>query len=204
MALESVVFPIPSELVMPLAGYQLIENRGRGPEWLLLAGFYGAIGTTLGAWFAYWLGMVGGRPVVEKWGKYLLISKKDLDISDRFFQKWGNWAVFFGRLIPLVRSFISVPAGIARMPFWQFTVYSFMGAYIWSIFLAYAGYRLGREYEDVRGWIDPIQYPVAGILALLVLAYIYRQVKEIVDQHREEKAEAMAAAQMAPPPPEQE
>lgn len=177
MAIESAAIPLPSELIMPLAGWKLIEAKGRGVEWVLLAGLFGAIGNVIGSWIAYAVGYYGGRPMAEKYGKYILVSRHDLDLADRFFAKWGNWAVFGSRLLPVVRTFISVPAGISRMPIWQFTVYTFVGAFIWSVGLAYGGYQLGRNYEDLRSAMRPLDYPIAAIIVIAVIWYVYRHVK---------------------------
>lgn len=177
MAIESAAIPLPSELIMPIAGWKLIEEKGLGYEWILLAGLFGAIGNVAGSWIAYYAGMWGGRPMAEKYGKYILVSKHDLDLADRFFKRWGNWAVFFSRLLPVVRTFISVPAGIARMPIWQFTLYTFAGAFIWSVGLAYGGYKLGENYEDLRNWMRPLDYPIAAVIVALVAWYVYRHVK---------------------------
>ena len=162
MAIESAAIPLPSELIMPLAGWKLIEDKGRGWDFILLAGVFGAIGNVLGSWVAYWVGAWGGRPFALKFGKYILVSKHDLDLADRFFERWGNWAVFFSRMLPVVRTFISVPAGIVRMPFWQFTIYTFFGALPWCIGLTYGGYKLGENYEDLRAWMRPADYPKIG------------------------------------------
>ena len=177
MAIESAAIPLPSELIMPLAGWKLIEAKGRGVEWVLLAGLFGAIGNVIGSWIAYAIGYYGGRPMAEKYGKYILVSRHDLDLADRFFAKWGNWAVFGSRLLPVVRTFISVPAGISRMPIWQFTVYTFVGAFIWSVGLAYGGYQLGRNYEDLRSAMRPLDYPIGVIIVAAVIWYVYRHVK---------------------------
>ena len=177
MAIESAAIPLPSELIMPLAGWKLIEAKGHGWELILLAGLFGAIGNTIGSWVAYYAGMWGGRPFAEKYGKYILVSKHDLDLADRFFDRWGNWAIFTSRLLPVVRTFISVPAGISRMPIWQFTVYTFAGAFIWSTGLAYGGYKLGENYEDLRAWMRPLDYPIAAIIVALLIWYVYRHVK---------------------------
>ena len=177
MAIESAAIPLPSELIMPLAGWKLIADEGRGWEWILLAGFFGAIGNTVGSWVAYYAGAYGGRPFVEKYGKYILVSRHDLDLADRFFARWGNWAIFASRLLPVVRTFISVPAGISRMPIWQFTVYTMAGAFIWSVGLTYGGYKLGENYEDLRAWMRPADYPIAAIIVVLVILYVYRHLK---------------------------
>ena len=177
MAIESAAIPLPSEIIMPLAGWKLIEAKGRGVEWVLLAGLFGAIGNVIGSWIAYAIGYYGGRPMAEKYGKYILVSRHDLDLADRFFAKWGNWAVFGSRLLPVVRTFISVPAGISRMPIWQFTVYTFAGAFLWSVGLAYGGYQLGQNYEDLRSAMRPLDYPIAAIIVIAVIWYVYRHVK---------------------------
>lgn len=177
MAIESAAVPLPSELIMPLAGWKLVADKGRGWEWILLAGFFGAVGNTVGSWVAYYVGLWGGRPAAEKYGKYILVSRHDLDLADRFFGRWGNWAIFASRLLPVVRTFISVPAGISRMPIWQFTLYTFAGAFIWSTGLAWGGYKLGQNYEDLRNWMRPLDYPIAGLIVLAVAWYVYRHVK---------------------------
>jgi len=177
MAIESAAIPLPSEIIMPLAGWKLIEAKGRGVEWVLLAGLFGAIGNVIGSWIAYAIGYYGGRPMAEKYGKYILVSRHDLDLADRFFARWGNWAVFGSRLLPVVRTFISVPAGISRMPIWQFTVYTFAGAFLWSVGLAYGGYQLGQNYEDLRSAMRPLDYPIAAIIVIAVIWYVYRHIK---------------------------
>jgi membrane protein DedA with SNARE-associated domain len=177
MAIESAAIPLPSELIMPLAGWKLIADKSRGLEWIVLAGFFGAVGNTVGSWIAYYVGMYGGRPAAEKYGKYILVSRHDLDLADRFFDKWGNWAIFTSRLLPVVRTFISVPAGISRMPIWQFTAYTFAGAFIWSTGLAFGGYKLGENYEELRNWMRPLDYPIAAVIALAVIWYVYRHIK---------------------------
>jgi membrane protein DedA with SNARE-associated domain len=179
MALETVVFPIPSEIVMPLAGWKLIEEKGREWYWLILAGVFGSIGSTAGAIGIYYAAKWGGRPALYRWGKYLLISRDDIDTAHRFFDKYGPWTIFFGRMVPLVRSLVSVPAGIVEMPIWQFILYTFLGSFIWAFGLAYGGYKLGENYEDIREWMSPVEYPVAAILALAVGWYIYRSVKKV-------------------------
>ena len=177
MAIESAGIPLPSELIMPLAGWMLVKDRGHGEEWLLLAALFGAVGNTIGSLAAYYVGAWGGRPLVEKYGKYILISRHDLDLADRFFKRWGNWAVFFSRLMPVVRTFISFPAGIARMPVLKFTFYTFVGAFIWSLALAWAGFALGENWEDLRAWMRPADIPILIVGAILVGWYVYRHVK---------------------------
>jgi membrane protein DedA with SNARE-associated domain len=177
MAIESACIPLPSELIMPLAGWMLVKDRGLGVEWLFLAAFFGAVGNTLGSLIAYYAGAWGGRPLVEKYGKYVLLSHHDLDLADRFFQRWGNLAVFGSRLLPVVRTFISLPAGISRMPVLQFTAYSFAGSFPWSLGLAWAGYELGTNWEDLREWMRPADIPIVIAVLALFAWYVYRHVK---------------------------
>lgn len=188
MAIESAAIPLPSELIMPLAGWKLIADKHRGIEWVFLAALFGAIGNTIGSWVTYYIGLYGGRRAVEKYGKYILVSKHDLDIADRFFARWGNWAIFVSRLLPVVRTFISVPAGVARMPIAAFTAYTFAGAFLWSIGLTYGGYKLGQHYEDIRNVMRPFDYPIAAIIVLLVIWYVYRHVKRAWFDPEREKA----------------
>jgi len=177
MAIESACIPLPSELIMPLAGWMLVKERGLGEEWLLLAALFGAVGNVLGSLIAYYVGAWGGRPLVAKYGKYILISHHDLDLADRWFQRWGNWAVFASRLLPVVRTFISLPAGVSRMPVWQFSIYSFLGAFPWSLGLAWAGYVLGENWEDLRQWMRPADIPILIVIVILAALYVYRHVK---------------------------
>jgi membrane protein DedA with SNARE-associated domain len=178
MALETVIFFIPSEAVMTLAGWMLIKREGLGPEWIPLAGALGGLGSTIGSIFAYYVGAWGGRPLVERYGRYLFISQSDIVAAERFFARWGTWAVFFGRLVPLVRTFVSVPAGIARMDIVAFTVYTFLGSALWAGVLAAAGYQLGENWEDIRAWIGPADIPIALGLAAVMVWYVVRHVRK--------------------------
>jgi membrane protein DedA with SNARE-associated domain len=177
MAIESAAIPLPSEIIMPLAGWMLVKERGLGVPWLLLAAFCGALGNLLGSLLGYYVGAWGGRPLVLRYGRYLLISHHDLDLADRWFERYGNWTVFFSRLLPVVRTFISVPAGVARMPVWQFSIYSFAGSFPWSLGLAWAGFVLGANWERIRNWMRPADIPILIIVLLLIGLYVYRHVK---------------------------
>jgi membrane protein DedA with SNARE-associated domain len=178
MALETVIFMIPSEAVMTLAGWMLIKDKGLGPEWIVLAGLLGGLGSTLGSIFAYYVGVWGGRPLVQRFGRYFFISANELDAAERFFSRWGTWAVFFGRMVPLVRTFVGVPAGAARMDLRLYTIYTFAGSVIWAGLLAAAGYALGENWTDLRAWMAPADFVVAGVLLVLVAWYVIRHVKK--------------------------
>ena len=178
MAIESAAIPLPSELIMPLAGWMLVKEKGLGFEWVVFAGLCGAIGNTLGSLLAYYAGARGGRPLVQQYGRYFLVSHHDLDLSDRFFARWGSWAVFFARLLPIVRTFVSVPAGISKMNVGQFTLLTFTGSFPWSTGLAAGGYVLGENWEDLRVWMRPADIPIAIVLIILVSWYIVRHIRK--------------------------
>ena len=178
MALETVIFLIPSEAVMPFAGWLLIKDKGLGPEWILLAGVLGGIGSTIGSLLFYYVGYLGGRPIIARWGKYVFISEDDLVKGERFFARWGIAAVFFGRFVPLVRTFVSVPAGLARMDLKIFVIYTLAGSIIWATFLAFLGYQLGENYEQIRDYMGPADIVVAVIVVVLGAWYVYHQVRQ--------------------------
>lgn len=177
MAIESAAIPLPSELIMPAAGWFLIKDKGLGWEWLLLAGLFGAIGNTIGSWIAYEVAARGGRPLLERYGRYLLISRHDLDRADAWFARYGHLAAFFSRLLPVVRTFISVPAGIARMHRGAFLVLTFLGSFPWSLALAAGGYQLGENYERLRAWMRPADIPILVVLVALAAWFGYRHVR---------------------------
>lgn len=177
MAIESACIPLPSELIMPLAGWMLIKEQFLPVTYTLLAGVYGALGCVIGSVIAYGIGMWGGRPFLEKYGKYILISGRDLNLADRWFEKSGDWTIFVSRLLPVVRTFISLPAGIARMHFAKFLIYTFLGSFIWCAGLAYGGYLLGEHWEQIRTVMRPLD-PLIGVLIVALIAfYIYRHIK---------------------------
>ncbi|MBI4188009.1 MAG: DedA family protein [Chloroflexi bacterium] len=177
MAIESACIPLPSELVMPLAGWLLIREQNLPVVYILATGAYGALGNTIGSAITYAIGMWGGRPLLEKYGKYLLISHYDLTIADRWFTRTGSWSIFLSRLLPVVRTFISLPAGIARMPFIKFLVYTFAGSFIWSVGLTYGGYRLGEHWEQIRNVMRPFDPLIGAVIIALLVFYIYRHVR---------------------------
>ncbi|MFH1652144.1 MAG: DedA family protein [Chloroflexota bacterium] len=177
MAVESACIPVPSEIIMPLAGWMLVKAKALPVAYTLLAGFYGALGNLLGSLVAYAVGAWGGRPLLEKYGRYLLVSRRDLDLADSWFARRGSLAVFLGRLLPGVRTFISLPAGIARMNLVKFCIYTLLGAFIWSTGLAYGGYLMGEHWEQIREAMRPFD-PLFVLLVVGLLAlYIYRHVR---------------------------
>jgi membrane protein DedA with SNARE-associated domain len=179
MAIESACIPLPSEVIMPLAGWMLVKDAGLTVWYVLLAGFWGAIGCCVGSIIAYVVGAVGGRPLVMRYGKYVLIAPHDLDRADAWFAKWGEITAFFSRLLPVVRTFISFPAGVTRMALPKFLLYTFVGSFIWSSALAYAGFVAGEHWEAIREAMRPFDWPIIGIIVLLVIFFVYRRIRSI-------------------------
>jgi membrane protein DedA with SNARE-associated domain len=161
MGAESACIPLPSEVIMPFSGYLVAAGRFK-LGWVALAG---AAGCNVGSMVAYYVGAVGGRPLVERYGRYVLVTRHDLGMADRFFARYGDWAVFIARLLPVVRTFIALPAGIARMNFWRFNVYTFLGSLPWCWALAYAGLKLGARWTILRQYFH--RFDTALGLAIL-------------------------------------
>jgi len=180
MAIESACIPLPSEIIMPLAGWFLVDARGLGVEWLLLAAFCGALGNLLGSLAAYAVGAWGGRPLLLRYGRYFLISRHEVEQAERWFARYGDRAVFISRVLPVIRTFISLPAGIARMNIWRFSILTFVGSFPWSLGLAWAGFLLGENWERIREWMRPADIPILIVLAALVAWYIYRRVRTVL------------------------
>lgn len=143
MAIESACIPLPSELIMPFSGYLVFTGRFR----LLWVATVGALGCNLGSALAYWVGAHGGRPLVEKYGSWVFLSRRELDFAERFFRRYGDITVFFSRLLPVVRTFIAFPAGVARMPLVRFHVYTFVGSWPWCLGLAWLGMKAGEHWD---------------------------------------------------------
>jgi membrane protein DedA with SNARE-associated domain len=144
MAIESACIPLPSEVIMPFAGYLVSVGRFS----LLSAATAGALGCNIGSTLAYWFAAKGGRKAFERWGAYVLVRTAELDRADRFFARYGAITVFIGRLLPVVRTFISFPAGLTRMPMMKFQLYSFLGSWPWCFALAYIGFVLGKRWDS--------------------------------------------------------
>ena len=169
MAIESACIPLPSEVIMPFAGYLVYTHRFR----LLWVATAGAIGCNIGSAIAYWIGAYGGRPLIERYGRYVLVSRRDLDRAFAFFARYGGITVFVGRLLPVVRTFIALPAGIARMPQLRFHIYTFLGSWPWCLALAYAGERLGNEWNTDPRLKEILHRADAAILVVLFLGIVW-------------------------------
>jgi membrane protein DedA with SNARE-associated domain len=178
MALESANIPIPSEVTMPLSGWLLVEARG-GTRLasILLGGWWGGLGCTIGSLISYALGLYGGRPLLEKYGKYILVGQRDLERADKWFARWGDWATFISRMLPIVRTFISFPSGVVRINIWRFTLFTFVGSFIWCAALAWGGYEFGARWEELRAIMRPFDIPIAIIILAGMIYYVYRHVR---------------------------
>jgi membrane protein DedA with SNARE-associated domain len=176
MAIESACIPLPSEIIMPFSGY--LVYTGRFNLWAV--GIAGAVGCVIGSLLAYWVGLRGGRPLIEKYGRYVLISNHDLDIADRWFAKYGEVIVFASRLLPVLRTFIAFPAGVARMNLKRFVIYTFAGSLPWCLGLAYVGQKLGEQWdknETLKTLFHRFDF-VIGILGVLFVGWwIWRHIK---------------------------
>ena len=174
MGIESACIPLPSEVIMPFSGY--LVSTGRFD--LLLVATAGALGCNVGSFVAYEFGKRGGRPLIERWGRYLLIGPDELDAADRFFARWGSLAVLIGRLLPVIRSFIAFPAGVARMPLGRFHIYTFIGSWTWCFGLAWLGMVLGDKWNSDPRVREAFHQADAVILAVLVIGaafYVWRR-----------------------------
>ena len=189
MGIESACIPLPSEVIMPFAGYLVYLGRFSS---LFVVATLGAIGCNLGSVLAYEVGAYGGRPLIERFGKYILMNRHDLDVSERFFQKYGSITVFIGRLLPVVRTFIALPAGIARMPRGKFHLYTFAGSWPWCYTLAYVGLKLGERWDSdprLKQWFHRLD---AVIVLVLVIGIVY-----FVQSHWRNRVKADKAASVA-------
>ena len=174
MALESACIPLPSEIIMPFSGY--LVSTGRLNLWLVAIA--GAVGCNLGSSLAYEAGRHGGRPMVERYGRWLLLTSEDLDRSERFFDRFGGAAVLIGRMLPGIRSFIALPAGIAQMPLLRFHLYTFIGSLPWCLGLAYAGQVLGSRWNTdprLSALFHKIDLFLLGAVVLAAVWFVRRR-----------------------------
>lgn len=178
MAIESAMIPMPSELILPFAGSLVanpaaVEPLTHGPWNFWLVVIVATIGNTVGSLIGYGIGAWGGRPFLERWGRYLLIRPHEIELAEHFFDRYGAATAFFSRLLPIVRTFISFPAGVARMPPGRFIVYSTAGAFIWSLVLVQAGVLLGESWPKIRQALQPFDLLIALVAILLVALFIW-------------------------------
>ena len=178
MAIESAMVPLPSELILPYAGFLVsdashVEPLTHGPWNYWIVVIVATIGNTLGSLIAYAIGAWGGRPFLERYGRYLLIRPHEIELAERFFARYGAATAFFSRLLPVVRTFISFPAGVARMPLATFIAYSTAGAFLWSMLLVFAGVQLGSRWVDIRHALQPFDLAIAIVVVLGLVLFIW-------------------------------
>ncbi len=178
MFLENLIPPIPSELVMPLAGYA--ASQGELNVWSAIA--FGSVGSLLGALLWYYIGLSLGlnrlKVLLDRYGRWVGLSSKDLDNAQRWFLKRGTWTVGICRMIPGIRTYVSIPAGVTRMPLAPFLLYSTAGTVLWTAFLTLAGYFLGNEYERIGVWLAPVAKVVIVVVAVTVVVWLARRISK--------------------------
>lgn len=182
LAIENALFflPVPSEIVLPLAGWSVARGT---PEPLTgtwsypLAVVFAVIGSTLGAVALYAVSAYGGRPFLERYGRYVLIDPHDLELADRWFERYGDYAVLIARVVPIARSVVSIPAGISRMPFPRFVILTALGTIPWNMLLIWGGMVLGENWQQVKEIIQPLEYLAYAGVALLVVLFLWRQLR---------------------------
>lgn len=174
MAIQTMAIPMPSEIILPFAGSLIVE--GRFTLWgLALAG---AFGSGVGSSIAYYIGYKGGRPLINKYGKYILISSHDLDLVEKFFARFGSWSAFFGQLLPVVRSFIAFPAGASKMSYTRFILSGLIGSFIWSLVLVYFGMKLGENWTALREKMHGFDTAIIVLIILMGIYWVYRHFKQ--------------------------
>ena len=178
MTIESAMIPLPSELILPFAGFLISDptqveplTHGRWEFWVVV--LVATIGNTIGSCIGYAIGAYGGRPFLHRWGRYLLIREHEIDAAERFFARYGSATAFLTRLLPVVRTFISFPAGVARMPIGRFIAYSTAGAFLWSTALVFAGTQLGAHWQDIRHALQPFDLLIVVIAVALIALFVW-------------------------------
>ena len=179
MAAESALIPIPSEITMTFGGY----HASTGNFNLYFVMIVGALANLFGSWLAYWFGYWGEKHIVlnliKKYGKYLLVSEHEFEKSEKWFRRYGERITFFSRVLPVIRTFISLPAGIAKMNFWKFSIFTFIGSLIWSGFLTYIGYVLGKNWNSLHPYYQKFEYLIVGGIILLGVYFIWHKLGQM-------------------------
>lgn len=187
MAIQSACIPIPSEVIMPFAGYALAHSQWQ----LIILATVASLASNLGSIPAYWIGAKGGRPMIERFGRYLLLSKRDLDMADHFFGRFGSITVLIGRMLPIVRTFIAFPAGVAKMNQFRFHLYTFIGSWPWCYALAYVGMKLGARFQTdprFKAFFDKFHHGVELILLVGVVLFVWTHWKNRMGKSAPETA----------------
>lgn len=167
MLLESALIPIPSEIIMPFSGY-LVYLKSFGFFEVIIAG---TLGNLAGSLLSYWIGLKGGRKIIEKYEKVFFFSKKDIDFAERWFRERGEITIFLSRLLPAIRTFVSLPAGVGKMDIKKFVVYTLIGSFVWSVFLCWVGIFLGSSWDSILGFFR--QFDIVIIISAIVILVVY-------------------------------
>jgi membrane protein DedA with SNARE-associated domain len=183
MLLESACIPVPSEATMLFAGF----NVSDGEYSLLAATMVGSVANLVGSWLAWWVGRAGRVDIIEKHGHKVFIKKSHLEWADRWFERYGDATVFFSRMLPIIRTFISLPAGVARMPFWRFSILTFLGCVPWVLMLTFIGKEAGDNWES---WKDSLHYFDYAVAAAIVIGIVYLLIRRRRDRGSEPAAES--------------
>ena len=176
MAIESACIPLPSEVIMPFSGYLVFTGRFH----LLWVATVGALGCNLGSAVAYWVGAHGGRPLVEKYGSWIFLSRRELDWAERFFRRYGDITVFFSRLLPVIRTFIAFPAGVARMPLLRFHAYTFLGSWPWCLGLAWLGMKAGEHWDYLGKYFHRFDAVIGAVIVIGIVWFFWTHWKHRV------------------------
>lgn len=180
MTLESALIPVPSEIIMPFSGFLVWSEKLAW--WPVI--MWGTVGNLAGSLIAYYIGRYGGRAFILKYGKYILISSEDIERAEKWFNKYGSFSIFFSRLLPVVRTFISLPAGIARMPVFKFSLYTFLGSLPWSILLTYSGLIAGENWKSLEAYFRKFDWLIIAIIILAIGWWLYKKLKKIYEKER--------------------
>ena len=175
MAIESAAIPLPSEIIMPFSGSLI----GNGRFTLLGLGLAGALGSSIGSLTTYYLGYYGGRKLIQKYERYVFVSEGELSITEKFFQKFPHYATLIGRVLPVVRTFISIPAGIAKVPVIPFTIYAFLGSFVWSYFLAFLGLKFGENWKILENYFRKFDIIILIVAITLIFWWVYKHVSGV-------------------------
>jgi membrane protein DedA with SNARE-associated domain len=173
MAIESAAIPLPSEIIMPFAGFLV----GSGRFSLFGLGLAGALGSVVGSLVTYALGFYGGRPLIKRYGHWVFLSETELDATEKFYKKFGIWSAFLGRMLPVFRTFISIPAGIGKVKIVPFTIAAFIGSFVWCYFLAWVGLRLGQNWQSLESYFKKFDLLIGAVILILIIYWIRKHLK---------------------------
>lgn len=170
MAIESAAIPLPSEVIMPFGGFLVLSQRFS----LFGLAIAGAIGSVIGSLITYAIGFYGGRPLISKYGRFILLNQHDLELTEKFFKKFGNVSTFLGRILPVVRTFISIPAGIGKVSLPPFIFFTFLGSFVWSYFLAWLGMKLGENWQILENYFRKFDLAIVILFILIIIYWLKR------------------------------